>query len=84
MYYGISSYEERIKKPYLSLIDWEHLLTHPEHVAKVWEAYMINPSFRFEVKRRLMSNNPLDQIFKTKFYEYFGDLLEQEENKGRT
>lgn len=71
---GISSLEERFNgKP---LIDFGYVLTHPECVNLIWERYNVDLIFKYEVDRRLLSNNPIDEYFKVSFYKYFGDLLE--------
>ncbi len=73
---GIYTYLERTAgKP---LIDWGYLLLHPEAVARVWERYLLDDIFRFEVNRRLLSDSSAFQVFKGKFYQYFGDLLEEQ------
>lgn len=65
---GVYSFEERVKNPYLDLIDWEYVMLHPEAYMAIQERYQLDPFFRERIDRAKAKN----YAFKEKFEQYFG------------
>ena len=76
---GIRSYEDILKNPGISIIDWEYLSIHPEAKYKIIEKYVSDPMFKMKVNQKLST----DSYFKMKFNNYFSDLMSNEEKKRR-
>lgn len=68
--YGIHSYEEILKDPYLDIIDWEYITLHPEAKFAIQERYLQDPVF----KERIDAKKSISPLFKRKFEEYFPGL----------
>lgn len=70
----INSYEDRLRNPFLELIDFSVFMSDP-YLAKmkVQEAYMLNDGFRMQVREKLIS----DIIFRKKFEKYLPELYKK-------
>ncbi len=78
MNHSISSYEERLSGA--SLINFEHLCTHPEDIMYIVEKYYTDMNFRTAIINNLRNN----LAFKRNFYRIFGNLKPNKANgKGR-
>lgn len=64
---GINSYEERLKNPYLGLIDWEYISLHPEAKLAIKQRYSTDTFFKAKIEEAKAS----DILFKEKFEQYF-------------
>ena len=64
---GIYGYEERLKNPYLSLIDWEYIILHPEAKLAIMTRYNTDIFF----KKRIDEAKAIDSLFEQKFDQYF-------------
>lgn len=65
---GVYSFEEQIKNPKLSIIDFEYIILHPEAKLAIQERYYTDPFFRERIDRAKAKN----YAFKEKFEQYFG------------
>ncbi len=78
MNHSINSYQERLSGA--SLINFEHLCTHPEDIMYIVEKYHTDMNFRKAIINNLRNN----LAFKSSFYRLFGNLIPIEVNgKGR-
>lgn len=76
---GVPSYEQRLRNPGLSVIDFEFVSLHPEAKFAIWERYCIDSFFRMKIREQML----LDPIFKKRFRDAFRSFLDQELRKGR-
>lgn len=68
--YGIHSYEEILKDPYLDIIDWEYITLHPEAKFAIRERYLQDPVF----KSRIDEKQNISLVFKLRFENHFPSL----------
>lgn len=68
--YGIHSYEEILRDPYLDLIDWAYVALHPEAKFAIRERYYLDNGFRLKIEEK----KNISPLFKSKFEEYFPEL----------
>ncbi len=68
--FGVHTYEEIIRDPYLNIIDWTYISLHPEAKIAIRERYQIDSTFKNIIDEK-KNNSPL---FKRKFEEYFPEL----------
>lgn len=68
--YGIRSYEEMARDPYLDIIDWEYITLHPEAKFAIKERYLQDPVF----KSRIDEKKNISLIFKLRFETHFPGL----------
>ena len=64
------TFEESLRQPVDSLINFEYLLTHPEAKYQVWEKFRFDYGFKKRVNERIF----LDPSFKAKWFKYFGSF----------
>ena len=64
---GVHSYEEQIKNPNLSIIDFEYIILHPEAKLAIQERYYTDAFFREKINEAMAR----DVIFKNKILKYF-------------
>ena len=70
---GMPSYEERLRNPNLSIIDFEYITLHPEAKAAIWERYLTD--IVFKVKLNECMNN--DLLFAFRLQEAFKSYLDR-------
>ena len=64
------TYEESLKRPYDSLINFEYLITHPENKYQIWEKFIFDTSFKNRVNEKIA----LDKSFKQRWFNHFGSF----------
>lgn len=64
---GVHTYEEQIKNPNLSIIDFEYIILHPEAKLAIQERYHTDVFFREKINEAMAR----DVIFKNKFLKHF-------------
>lgn len=69
--YGIHSYEEMLRDPYLDIIDWAYITLHPEAKFAIRERYYMDSVFRMHIDEK----KNISPLFKRKFEEYFPELI---------
>lgn len=69
--YGIHSYEEMLRDPYLDIIDWAYITLHPEAKFAIRERYYMDSVFRMRIEEK----KNISPLFKRKFEEYFPELI---------
>ena len=68
--YGIHTYEEILKDPYLDIIDWNYITLHPEAKFAIRERYLQDPIFKSKIEEK----KNLSVSFKQKFEKFFPSL----------
>ena len=64
------TFEEGLRQPYDSLINFEYIMTHPEAKYEVWEKFVFDYSFKNRVNERIA----FDSSFKQRWFKYFGSF----------
>lgn len=68
--YGVRSFEEMVRDPYLDIIDWEYITLHPEAKFAIRERYLQDPVF----KSRIDGKKKISLVFKLRFETHFPSL----------
>lgn len=68
--YGVRSFEEMARDPYLDIIDWEYITLHPEAKFAIRERYLQDPVFKSRIDEK--KKNSL--VFKLRFETHFPSL----------
>ena len=75
------TFEESLRQPYDSLINFEYIMTHPEAKYIIWEKFRFDTTFKNRINERILT----DQSFKLRWFKYFGSfyrtLTENQETK---
>lgn len=73
MYNGMPSYEERLRNPSLSIIDFTFISLHPEAKAAIWERYQTDIVFKVKLDECIKN----DLLFAFRFREAFKSYLDR-------
>ena len=70
---GVTTYEDRLRNPNLSILDFEFIVLHPEARSAIWEKYCMDTLFKMRIDEQMKN----DLLFAYRFNEVFKSYLNQ-------